>query len=97
MCSKIFILMKNHQKELFPFHSKIAYIYLIKISRSFESLYQHYIHTLKRIKTKKKILVTTYLTNLPTFFFFFCIRTQIEIDQEGKKILNFPLPQLQGF
>lgn len=76
--------MKNHQKELFPFHSKIAYIYLIKISRSFEPLYQHYIHTLKRIKTKK-ILVTTYLTNLPTKKIFLHKDTDSEIDQEGKK------------
>lgn len=83
MCSKIFILMKNHQKELFPFHAKIAYIYLIKISRSFEPLYQHYIHTLKRFKTKK-ILVTTYLTNLPTIFFLHK-DTDFEVDQEGKK------------
>lgn len=69
MYSKIFILMKNHQKELFPFHAKIAYIYLIKISRSFEPLYQHYIHTLKRFKTKKNF--SYYIFNKLTHNFFF--------------------------
>lgn len=63
--------MKNHQKELFPFHSKIAYIYLIKISRSFESFYQYYIHTLKRIKTKKNF--SHYIFNKLTHIFFFAL------------------------